>query len=116
MPLILMLLFPVLIGAFVAFDKLVRLEYSSYRRAWEADGKPHGFFWVPTESKSMAGFMVSFGSSMAFQRRAFSWLFVTPEWMKTDKRALRLVFWLRVLVLAWNLGIVANVLVLVFLK
>jgi hypothetical protein len=105
--------FPVLIAAFVTFDKLVRLEYSSYKQEWEGDGKPHGFFWIPTESKSM-GFMVSFGSSIAFQRRAFSWLFVTPAWMKESDRALRLVFWLRVFVLAWNVGIVISVLTLVF--
>jgi hypothetical protein len=104
-PVILISLVPVGIAAFMVFDKLVRLEYLFYRKNWLADGKPHGFFWVPNEAKSAGGSMASFGSSFAFQRCAFKWLFWTPEWMRRDDRALRLVFWLRVLTLIWNLGI-----------
>jgi len=114
-PLFLAFLFPILIAAFVVFDQLVRLEYSSYRMNWEADGKPHGFFWVPAESKSAGGWMVSFGSSFAFQRCTFGWLFSTPEWMRRDEKARRLVFWFRVLVLMWNLPIVADM-ALMFLR
>lgn len=114
-PLIFFLLIPVLIAAFMVFDQLVSLEYSSYRKNWEADGKPHGFFWVPTESKSAGGWLVSFGSSFAFHRCTFGWLFSTPEWMREDEKALRLIFWLRVLVLTWNLGIIGAVVVYLFL-
>jgi len=108
-PVILLILIPILIAAFIVFDQLVRLEYSSYRKNWEADGKPHGFFWVPSGSKSSGGWLVGFGSSFAFHRCTFGWLFSTPEWMRRDERALRLVFWLRTLVLTWNLGIVGAV-------
>jgi hypothetical protein len=96
-PIILLLLFPVVIAAFIVFDQLVRLEYSSYRKNWEADGQPHGFFWVPAEAKSAGGWLVGFGSSFAMQRCTFGWLFSTPEWMRRDEKALRLVFWLRIL-------------------
>jgi hypothetical protein len=47
---ILLFLLPLLLSCFVAFDRLVRLEYASHCRAWEADGKPRGFFWCPVES------------------------------------------------------------------
>jgi hypothetical protein len=114
-PLILFLLIPVLIAAFALFDRLVRLEYSSYRKHWEADGRPHGFFWVPAESKSAGGWLVGFGSSAAFHRCTFSWLFSTPDWMRTNNAARRLIFWLRVLVVTWNIALVGAVLVHLFL-
>ena len=49
------------------------------------------------------------GSCVLVARRpiggySFAWLFSTPEWMRGDDRALRLVRWLRVLVLSWNVG------------
>jgi|SRR6266550_739634 len=108
-PIIFLLLFPVLIAAFIIFDRLVRLEYSAYRSNWEADGKPHGFFWVPAESKSAGGWLVGSRSSFAFHRCTFGWLFSTPAWMRDNASARRLVFWLRLLVLTWNLGIVGAV-------
>jgi hypothetical protein len=42
-------LISVLLGSFLTFDQLIRLEYNSYRSQWENDGKPHGFFWFPHE-------------------------------------------------------------------
>jgi hypothetical protein len=115
-PIVLILLFPVAIAAFIVFDQIVRLEYSYYRKNWEADGKPHGFFWVLAESKAAGGWLVCLGSSFAMQRRTFGWLFSTPEWMWRDKRARRLVFWLRVLVLTWNVGILGAVTAFLFLR
>lgn len=114
-PLLLLILFPVLIAGFITFDKLVRLEYSSHRTDWEEDGKPHGFFWVPTESKSAAGWLVNVGSSAASWRTSFAWLFFTPEWVRGDEKALRLIFWLRILVFTWNLGTIGAVVVHVLL-
>src|ERR1700738_1819217 len=109
-PLIFLLLIPVLFGAFVLFDRLVRLEYSSYRGNWEADGRPHGFFWVPAESRSIGGW-VGLGSSVAFHRCIFGWLFSSPDWMRNNDTARGLIFWLRVLVLTWNMGLIGAVLV-----
>ena len=91
-------LFLVGLTAFWMFDKLVRSEYASHREDWEQDGKPSGFFFHPPETQTP-------GSWLAFQRCTFVWLFKTPEWMRQDERTLRWVFWLRVSVLTWNLGV-----------
>lgn len=101
------LLASVLIAAFLRFDQLVRLEYESYRRIWEADGKPHGFFWVPAESRSLGGWRVKASSGLASKRCALVWLFSTPEWIQRDDRAGHLLLWLRILVLVWNAGIIS---------
>jgi hypothetical protein len=109
-------LITVLIAAFVVFDKLVRLEYFSHRSNWLKDGKPHGFFWVPPESLMAGGWLVRFGSSVASQRKLIVWLFSTPDWMRRDERALRLVFWLRILVISWNVGIGGIIVVALLLQ
>ena len=114
-PLIFLVLFPVLIAAFIIFDKLVLLEYVEHRSTWHEDGKPHGFFWVPPEARFAGGLLARFGSSAALQRKSFAWLFSTPEWMRRDKRALRLVRWFRVLVFSWNVGIGGAVVIHLFL-
>ena len=107
-PYILFILIPILFVAFWTFDQLVRLEYHSYRTSWEADGKPHGFFFVPSESKAMGGLMVSLKSSFAFQYCVFSWLFSTPKWAKGDAKARGLLLWMRITVLIWNVGILGG--------
>jgi len=101
---LILVLFPVLIANFLVFDQLVRLEYENYRMNWEADGMPHGFFWVPEEAKAAGGWVVRFGSSAALQCCTIAWLFSTPEWMRRDEKALRLVFWFRILGLVWIVG------------
>ncbi len=95
-------LFPVALTAFWMFDRLVRLEYASYKESWEEDGRPHGFLFVASETKALGGFSVRLGSSLAFLRCFFAWLFEAPEWMRQDQRALRWVFWYRVSVLTFN--------------
>jgi hypothetical protein len=114
-PAIFLSFFPVLIAVFVVFDQLVRLEYSAYRKHWEADGKPQGYFWVPTESKAANGWLVRSRSWPARNRRTFDWLFSTPEWMRGDEKARRLVFWLRVSMLTWSVGTAGTFLAFVFL-
>jgi hypothetical protein len=37
-----------LLNSFLTFDRLVKAEYAFNRTAWEADGKPNGFFWRGT--------------------------------------------------------------------
>lgn len=107
-------LFPVLIGAFIVFDRLVWQEYVSHRAHWEADGKPHGFFWVPPESTLANGWLVRFDSLVASRRNSLVWLFSTPEWAQGDRRAGRLLFWLRILVLTWTAGLVGAALARLF--
>jgi hypothetical protein len=93
------------LSSFMLFDELVRLEYSSHRKHWEADGQPHGFFWWPFECRTRWGTIKS-RSSAASLHCSFWWPLSTPGWMRSDERALRLVFWLRALMLTWNLAIV----------
>ena len=105
----------VLFGSFLTFDQLVGLEYNSHRAQWEKDGKPRGFFWFPREywrSQNVGWFnnwKSQYASNWTMQRNHFIWLFSTPEWMKQDEGAQKLVKRFRVLVLIWNgsfLGII----------
>lgn len=77
----------VLLAAFLVFDRLVRLEYRSYRRNWDADGQPHGFFWVPPEVKRFGGWAVSLRSDFASKRCSHVWLFSTPDWIRKGEEA-----------------------------
>ena len=95
----------VLLAAFIMFDRIVRLQYRSYRRDWEADGQPHGFFWVPREVRTVGGWIIKGHSSIASRRLAFVWLFSTPAWARKDENAKRLLFWLRVFVATWNISV-----------
>jgi hypothetical protein len=115
-PIVLVVHLVVLFGAFIVFDQLVRLEYSQYRKDWDADGRPHGFFWVPSECKSAGGWWVSLRSSNAFRRNMFGWLFSTPTWMRADARALKRVYLLRVLVFIWNFGLAITIGVILFVQ
>jgi hypothetical protein len=101
-------LISVLLGAFLTFDQLIRLEYNSYRAQWEDDGTPRGFFWVPREywriqSPSWFGRWKSqYKSSWSMQKANLFWLFSTPLWIKNDEKAKKLLKRMRVLVLIWN--------------
>jgi hypothetical protein len=98
------------LAAFITFDRLVRLEYQSHRRNWEADGQPHGFFWVPPEVKRLGGWTVSFRSDFASKRCSYVWLFSTPDWVRRDEKAKQLLNWLRILVVVWNTSILLSAL------
>lgn len=74
--------------------RLVRLEYTDYRREWERDGEPQGFFWVPPET----GLWVSHRRYHALMKLFWLWIFKTPEWVKTDPTAYQLVLFHRFLV------------------
>jgi hypothetical protein len=87
----LLLVFPFGIWLLVVFDQLVRYEYENSREAWEANGRPFGFFWKPPQS----AFFVSPMRYMARDRCALMWLLVTPVWMEGDEKARALVSRLR---------------------
>jgi len=85
-----------LLYAFAMFDRLVRAEYEGAREAWEADGRPRGFFWKAPEC-------TWYRSAWALNRLSFVWLFATPGWVArspTSRNSLRR--W-RVSVLTWNI-------------
>src|SRR5688500_10529772 len=95
-PIIFFCLLPVLIAALVVFDLLVRLEYSAHHRDWEADGRPHGFFWVPSEVTFARGWLIHLDSTVARMRKSYVWVFSTPEWVRRDRKARHLLYWLRI--------------------
>ncbi len=87
------------------FDKLVRLQYASHRAKWEGDGRPRGFFFRPPEIRVLGGLFVTRSSSWAFQKCSFHWVLSTPEWMRQDPWALRVVVRLLVSTLASMAGV-----------
>lgn len=102
----LILFFPLLIVDFIVIDRLLRWEYIDANREWIADGRPHGYFWVPTEAKA-GGLLVSLRSSRALRSITVNWLFKTPEWIAKNERA-RLLLWIhRLIVFAIYLPLVS---------
>jgi len=89
----------VLISAFYFLDVLVRHEYQFHRNAWEEDGRPTGYVFCPLEA-------TFFRSRLAFTRLSMAWLFWTPQWMRDDSGARKLLSRLRWCVLVWNIGII----------
>jgi hypothetical protein len=86
------LFFPLLIADYVVLDRLIRLEYGNWRKEWINDGRPHGFFFVPPESKTFSGVFVSLRSTRALRTIFYEWLFVTPDWMRRQPTARRLLW------------------------
>jgi hypothetical protein len=95
-------LMTVLLYAFVLFDRLLRSEHDSHRPAWEADGRPAGYFWQPPECTG-----ICLGSRLARMRLALLWLFRTPSWVAESCALATLLRRHRLAVLGWNLGILA---------
>ena len=101
-------LISVLLGSFLTFDQLIRLEYNTYRFQWETDGKPQGFFWFPREYwrnqnlSLLDKWKSQYKSGWATQKVHLLWLFSTPQWIKNDDKAKKLLKRMRVFVLIWN--------------
>lgn len=87
-----------LLYSFATFDRLVRAEYTEDRSAWEADGRPFGFFWHAPEC-------TWFRSAWATNRLSFVWLFKTPTWAVPSAIYRGWLRRLRICVLAWNVTI-----------
>ena len=99
--------FPLLIADCIVLDRLVRLEYSNWKKEWDKDGRPHGYFWVPPESKIFGGLLVSVRSSRALRNITLEWFFQTPGWMARQETARRLLWLHRLLVVALWLPIIS---------
>jgi hypothetical protein len=97
MPIVLGLLFvPVVITAFVIYDRIIHLEATRYPAAWQQDGQPGGFFRSPPHAKRET-------RSSPF----LSWLFKTPGWARDDQQIHRLFWSFRILVIIWNIAILS---------
>jgi len=87
----------VILAAFYLGSRLIRIEYEFHRENWEDDGKPADYFSsVP-------------GSHVSRFAVSTSWLFATPEWMKGESRARKLIVWYRLLCLMFLTGSIAMV-------
>jgi hypothetical protein len=87
----------VLLVAFWLASQLIRIEYQFHRENWDDDGKPADYFWFVSGSY-VARFAVS-----------LSWIFATPDWMKSEPRASKIVVWYRALMFLWIVGWIAMV-------
>ena len=104
-PMLILIVFPFLIvaclGTIVTFDLLVRLEHKDHRENWDLDGKPYGVVWVPPGTKR--GIAYAFGNPRVTFIQ-YKWLFSTPDWMRADQKALRLILWNRIFGFIWLVG------------
>ena len=100
--LIFFLLLPFLMGSFLSFDEIIKIQYSDFKSEWEADGRPSGFSRAPKDIKL-------YQSSDSRIRLNFIWLFKTPDWAKDNKTTKKHFTHLRSFVLCWNVGIVLNI-------
>ncbi len=66
------------ITSFLIFDSILRVQHFRYHELWEADGKPHGFFFYPKNS-----------SWMAMQVRFLVLYFSTPTWIRQEPKLVR---------------------------
>jgi hypothetical protein len=86
-----------------AFDTLLRHQYKSHRASWEQDGQPTGYFFVPEGTLDWKHVFLgsprgpTLHNKRAGARIQHRWLLDTPEWAKTDSRALQLLFQYRAL-------------------
>lgn len=97
LPVALISIAPLLVLDFVVVDRLVRLEYNFYRRSWEKDGKPIGPFFIPPQSRMFGGLWVSVKSRHALNKITIAWIFKTPQWVRDEAPASRLLLLHRLL-------------------
>jgi hypothetical protein len=95
-----LLLVPLLIWAFNTFDNLIKLQYEKFHQQWIKDGQPSGLFRRPD------GRLPSFHGGIATQKSMLILLFNKPEWIASSAQASKLLKKYRILVLAWNIGII----------
>jgi hypothetical protein len=105
--LVLVIALATLLYAFVMFDRLVRAEYEHDRAAWEADGRPRGFFWRAPEC-------TWFRSAWSINRLSLRWLFTTPAWVAQSPACRDWLRRLRACILVWNIFIFGLLIVIAF--
>jgi hypothetical protein len=82
-----------LLSIFALFDYLVRWEFRHHRDAWEADGRPAGFFWRPFST----GELIPVTRSQV----GFDWFFRTPTWVRENSTCRRVLLFYRLLLGTW---------------
>jgi hypothetical protein len=84
-------LLAILVIQIIVFDRLVRMEFHSYKEHWRKDGMPWAGSGAPVDV------LDGFASSMAWKMCAQRWILTTPEWIMNDKIAMRRLTFLRAL-------------------
>jgi hypothetical protein len=76
-------------AAIAVQERLLRLQYTSFRSEWDRDGQP---VCSLSRSRSIfhAGFLALVRAQLARHRLALIWAFRTPAWMIGEARAIRL--------------------------
>lgn len=90
----------ILLAGFVAFDRLVKVQYGTHNQDWLTDHKPDGLLWRPPGRSHF--YRMNWSGSLCL----FLWLFRTPPWVKQDQVAGRHLRQFRVCILVWNMGYV----------
>ena len=101
--LIFLFLLPFLMGSFLSFDEIIKIQYRDFKSEWEADGRPNGFFYYPENNNKKQDLM-----GYAYTRLSFIWLFRIPDWAKDNKTIKKQFIRFRLFVLCWNVGMVLN--------
>jgi hypothetical protein len=86
------------IASLFVCDSLLRHQYQSHRASWEQDGRPNGWFVLLDESLHYEGYRTQISQEHSMRVRGDR-LRRTPEWAKSDPRALQLLLWYRALTL-----------------
>jgi hypothetical protein len=90
--LVLVLGAPVLVAAFLAFQRLVTIQRDRHTDVWNRDGSPMLFR--------------SFLSGIAAQRCMLVWVFRTPTWVEADTDSRAQLRRMRIAVAIWNFAVV----------
>jgi len=91
-----------LISSFLAFDRLIGLEYNLHREQWERDGQPLGYFWIsPPRGQLFSSFYNQLKRQFARDKLSRKWLLSKPEWTRDDSKAVRLLQIYRLITIAW---------------
>ena len=73
--------------AIAFYDSLLRHQFETHHESWEVEGSHRGMNWKPPSARPSF-----FGQSHAWNR----WLFNTPTWARSDRRALRTLLHFRI--------------------
>ena len=71
-----------LLKTFGMFDAILQAEYQRHRDAWNADGRPQGFFWRTSAATEIMG--------LTRLHLLHQWMRATSEWAVKDEDASRL--------------------------
>jgi hypothetical protein len=84
------------IVAMMTFDQLLIIERERFPEQWMKDGSPATFY------RQRSQFKRGIKESFATNKCSMVWLFVTPQWIKGDGNAERILRRLRIIVAVWN--------------